>query len=118
MKRMNFFLKKWNWLSLVILNIFFLNPSLALEAADEIFPLGRSMSYNIYLSGAEEKLVFLENVDVLGFEDIGGKSFLVVQLHGFSLQPAKGYILFDKIAAILPNINPRLKNVDGTAIHF
>jgi len=62
------------------------------------------ITYDIYFSNSEGATI-IKSVQILGFQEIGEKLFLVVQPNGFSLKDYEGYIRFDSIQAILPDRN-------------
>lgn len=74
-------------------------------------------SYDIYFSTGYKLTSVLESVDIVGFEEIAGKTFLVVETSNFSLQDSNGYILFDSVTAIVPDRNFKVKNVDKLRLH-
>ena len=73
----------------------------AQKTTDNLF--GSNTSFDVYLannsSGSD---TIIRDVDIFGLQEIYGKTFMVVQPHGFNLKNAKGYILFDAIMAVLP----------------
>ena len=62
------------------------------------------ITYDIYYSNSEKNSI-IRSVEILGFQEIGGKLFLTVQPNGFNLKDYEGFILFDSIQAILPDRN-------------
>jgi len=62
------------------------------------------ITYDIYFSNSEETRI-IKSVQIMGFQEIGEKLFLVVQPNGFNLKDYSGFILFDSVQAILPDRN-------------
>jgi len=58
----------------------------------------------------------VRSVEIVRFEEIAGKSFLVVRASGFNLKNEEGYILFDSISAILPGRKIRTDQTKGIKI--
>lgn len=97
----------------LIASMFLLFSSLSVESAETPRPFEKLIGYNIYFSGTDDQIVVFEAVEIVGFEEIVGKTFLVFKAVGFNFKPSNGYILLDKVVAIVPASHPRLKNVEG-----
>lgn len=87
-----------------------------LFAAQNYYGFDEKIEYDIYFYSGESFTSVLENVTILGFQQIGGKDFLIVRSKGFKLSEEAGYILFDSIIAILPDRNFKVGKTD--AIQF
>lgn len=79
---------------------------------EEVFD--RDLEYKIYFSGNNEYTNAIENVLILGFEEIAGRLFLVVQSRGFSITREKGYVLFDSVTAIIPDRDLKVNRIQKT----
>ncbi len=115
MKSLNF---TQSWKTWFIAGILFFFFSLPMEAAETPRPFEKLIGYNVYFSGTDDQIVVFEAVEIVGFEEIMGKTFLVFKAVGFNLKPSNGYILFDKVVAIVPASHSRPKNVEGLSIPF
>jgi len=75
--------------------------AMAKEVAQEFF-FNKRTSYDIIIKTGEDYDSSINNVEILRFQEIAGKTFLVVRRHNFTLKDVEGFILFDSIIAILP----------------
>lgn len=89
--------------------------SVPVFAAQNTGPFKSNVAYNIYFEHGESNYAVLDNVEIVRFEEIAGKVFVVVHSSGFKLKEEEGFILFDSIAAILPDRNFRVKELPAHA---
>ena len=82
------------------------------------FVFGNKWGYDIYFKVSDLESAVMNNMEITGFEQIGGKLFLSIKPYGFNLRDAQGYIAFDSITAIVPNENFRIRKIDKTQISF
>lgn len=92
--------------------------SLPAWGAPQLGPFEKGTAYNIYFISGESNYVVLEDAEIVRFEEIGGRSFVVVRSAGFSLQDDEGFILFDSVAAILPDKNFRVRQISSKGVPF
>lgn len=111
----NIFIRSFSMICLIVVVLFF---SYSVVAAEAPRLFDKLISYNIYFTGTDGQIAVFESVEIVGFEEITGKTFLVFKASGFNLKPVNGYIFFDKIIAIVPTSHPRLKNVESLSIPF
>ena len=79
-------------------------PSIfAAEYSKGALPFDKATSYDVYFNSGDENKCLIKDVEIAGFQDIGGRTFLVIKAYGFRLKEIEGYILLDSIVAILPN---------------
>ena len=71
--------------------------------ADSLLGFDSSLGYDIYFGSGEQESTVVREVDIVGFKDIGQKTFVVVKIHEFKLKDVEGYILLDSVRAILPH---------------
>lgn len=76
--------------------------------AEDYYRFERNLTYDIYFNSAEEHVSVINDVEIKGFEEIAGRTFLVIRAKGFKLSEEEGYILFDSVTAILPERNFRV----------
>ena len=89
-------------------------------AADSSLPsvFEKGTMYDIYFeAGYNNDKFIIKGVEIVGFQDIGGKNFLVIKAGGFNLKEDNGFVLFDSVAAILPNWQFRVERLPGKYIH-
>jgi len=103
------------WNILLFLSLFVASPALIAGAQNGIFD--GNTTYDVYFSSSDHDVIVAESVKVLRFEEIAGRTFVVIQSSGFNLKDQEGYVLFDAISAILPDKNFRLRNKKGLALH-
>ncbi|MBP9853643.1 MAG: hypothetical protein KBD53_02110 [Candidatus Omnitrophica bacterium] len=72
--------------------------------------------YDIYFRSGENHMSVVEDVSILGFQQIAEKEFLIVKSKGFKLSDDAGYILFDSIIAILPENDFRIRKSDSIQV--
>lgn len=72
-----------------------------------------SISYDVYFLSGESTTNVVRSVEILRFEEIAGKSFLVIRSAGFNLKNEEGFILFESISAILPDRKIRVEQTKG-----
>lgn len=89
------------------------------SAYSEPLPMDKSMfdpniGYKIFFNGYDGQVNLIENVEIVGFTQIGGKDFLMIKSAGFSLSNEKGYILFDAITAIIPDRNIKVNRIKAS----
>ena len=97
-------------LSLVVLiNIAYAGP-LALDKT----MFDPNIGYKIFFNGYEGQVNVIENVEIVGFTQIGGKDFLMIRSSGFTLDNEQGYILFDAITAIIPDRNIKVNRIKNS----
>lgn len=78
----------------------------------------KRQSYNIYFHSFDDSYsAVIEDVQIIRFQEIANKTFLVIKAKGLKLTEEEGFILFDSISAILPERNFRVKEVYST-IHL
>ena len=82
------------------------------------FSFEKNLEYDIYFSSFNGGLAIIENTEILGIKEVGGKRFLVIKSKGFKLEEGEGYVLFDSIAAILPDRNFKVnkESANGTNV--
>lgn len=74
------------------------------EATQDIRGLFDSrVRYIIYFSNGEDAVSVIRDVEIRGFTEIAGKTFLLIKSYGFNLKDVDGFILFDAVMAILPD---------------
>jgi len=78
------------------------NGALKVRAEDN-FIFKKNLSYNIYFDSSDHTTAVLEHVEIIRFETIGGRIFMVIKTHDFDLRDTEGFILFDSVSAILPD---------------
>ena len=88
-----------------------IQPLLAADYSKSVLPFDKATSYDVYFYSGEENKCVIKDVEIAGFREIGGKSFLVIKAYGFKLKDVEGFILFDSVAAILPNHEFRVNSV-------
>ena len=94
---------------LILLLIGFLLTTLHAASVGEYdFPFDKNYDYDIFINSGQNSLTVIENVQILTFQDIAGRKFLVVQSREFKLQDTKGLIAFDSVTAILPHRSFRM----------
>lgn len=71
------------------------------------------LQYDVYFYSGESSASVLQGVNIRGFQQIGGKEFLVIKSRGLKLSEESGYILFDSIIAILPERNFNVRKTDS-----
>ncbi len=71
------------------------------------------LTYDIYFYSGENHTSVLEDIDIEGMREIGGKEFLVLNSKGFKLTEEAGYILFDAVIAILPSRHFKVRKTDS-----
>ena len=71
------------------------------------------ISYDIYFSSGDVSTNVVNSVEILRFEEVAGKTFLVIRSSGFNLKEEEGFILFDSISAILPDRNIKVEKTKG-----
>ena len=76
-----------------------------------IAPFDRATSYDIYFYCDDDSKCVVKNVEIAGFQEIYGKTFIDVKPYGFKLKDTDGYILFDSVSAILPNQDFRVDSI-------
>jgi hypothetical protein len=72
-----------------------------------------SISYDVYFLSGDNITNVVRSVEIIRFEEIAGKSFLVVRAAGFNLKNEDGFILFDSISAILPDRKIKVEQTKG-----
>jgi len=78
----------------------------------------KKVSYDIYLASGESTLTVVRDVEILRFEEIKDKIFLVVRPSGFSLGKAESFIVFDEIRVIFPSRNLKIENTSSADIRL
>ena len=96
--------------ALVVLNLFAWTT--IVQAEKKYSGFDDNIKYDVHFYSGDSSTSVLENVSIVGFQQIGGKEFLVVQSKGFRLNEESGYILFDSVVAILPERHFRVKRTD------
>lgn len=71
-----------------------------------------NISYDIYFTGYDGYNTVVKNVEIIGFDEINGKTFLVVRPSGFKLKEVDGFVLFEAVVAIFPNQEFKIYNVN------
>lgn len=92
---------------LVVFVFSFLNLPLVHAKLNE-YGFEDHMRYDIYFYNGEYSTAVIKNVDIEGFREIAGRTFLVIKSHEFKLKQTEGFILFESITAILPGGNFRV----------
>lgn len=93
--------------------IVIMNINQLVSAEKDYYGFDQKLEYDVYFYSGENNTSVLENITILGFQQIGGKEFLVVKSRGFKLSEESGYILFDTIIAILPERNFKVGKADS-----
>ena len=70
----NIFIRSLSAMGLIAAALFFSSP---LAAAEGVSPFEKLISYNIYLAGSDGEIVVFEAVEITGFDELMGKTFLV-----------------------------------------
>ena len=83
----------------------------AQAAERSIDAFDKATSYDIYFYCDDDSKCVVKNVEIDGFQDIYGKTFLVIKPFGFKLKDTDGFILFDSVSAILPNQDFRVNSI-------
>ena len=89
-------------------------------AANVVLPstFDKDSTYDIYFeAGYDSEKFIIKGVEIVGFQEIGGKTFLVIKAGGFNLKEDNGFVLFDSVAAILPNWQFKVERLPGRYIH-
>ena len=71
------------------------------------------IAYDIYFSSSDYQTTVAHSVEIIRFEEIGNKTFLVIRSAGFSLKDEEGFILFDSVLAILHDRNFKVQHHTG-----
>lgn len=77
----------------------------------------RDTIYDIYFEAGHNDKFIIRGVEIVGFQDIGGKNFLVIKAGGFNLKQDEGFILFDSVSAVLPNWQFKVERLPSKYIH-
>lgn len=64
--------------------------------------LNSKSAYDLYISSGDSELTIIQDVEIVGYDQIGGIDFLVIRNYGFSLKDQPGYIRVSSVVAILP----------------
>ena len=65
--------------------------------------------YDLYVQTYQNPMAVINNVEILGFEEINGIQFIVIRSKDFKFQETQGYVRFDSVVAILGNGNFSVK---------
>ena len=68
-----------------------------------IFKSTKQLTYDIYIGNSQDSTAVIKNVDIDRFEEIADETFLVIEVHGFNIKGAEGFIRLESIKAILPS---------------
>lgn len=100
-----------------IVTVWALVLPLSVGAESKTAAFDRQQEYDVYFYSSESSTSVLENVTILGFQNIAGKEFLVISSKGFKLTEESGYIDFASVIAILPDSHFRVRKSDGIRFH-
>ena len=101
---------------LIMMNSTMVLAAIPQQETSELSAFGKNLYYDIYFNSGENCSSLIENVEILGTQEFGGKKYLIIQSKDFKLQEARGLVLLDFITAILPNGNFRVKEDDARKV--
>ena len=101
--------KRIGFLILLLIG-FSLTTSQAASVGDYDFPFDKNYDYDIFINSGQSSATVIESVQILNFQDIAGRKFLVVRSREFKLQDTTGLIALDSVMAILPHRSFRVRN--------
>ena len=82
------------------------------QTATNALGIDTNMSYDIYFYTGENARSLIKNVRILRFQDISGRTFVVITSAEFKLKDSQGFVALDNVSAILPN--QELRAIDDT----
>jgi hypothetical protein len=82
------------------------------QISEGITPFEKGIVYDIYLQYSDQETSVVEDTEIIRFDEVQGKIFIVVKSHGFKLQDDEGFLLWDAVVAILPDNDFRVQNVN------
>ena len=88
------------------------------NAQSNAFVFNSKYGYDVYFKINEQETAVLNNIELIRFEQLGDKTFLVVKSNGFNFKDAEGFVSLDSITVILPNDSFHIKKIDKTKINF
>ncbi|MGE0267644.1 MAG: hypothetical protein AB7S78_04215 [Candidatus Omnitrophota bacterium] len=97
----------------ILLFVGFFSVALPGFAEKSYYGFDERLQYDIYFQSGQNNTSVLQSVNIRGFQQIGGKEFLVIKSRGLKLSDESGYILFDSIIAILPERNFSVRTTDS-----
>lgn len=92
------------------------SPVFALKDAQNIFD--DRTNYDIYFYSGDGQATVLKRVEIIRFQDIAGRTFLVIHSSGFNLKDQEGFILFEAISAILPSRKFNVEKRRNSSIRY
>ena len=93
-----------SFVKFVIFSVLILGFIPKVSADDTVVGFDSRVSYDIFFQGGKHQSnSVISNVEIVGFDTLGGKTFIIIKPNGFRLKDARGYVLLDSVSAILPN---------------
>jgi len=103
----------------LVTTFLFLTSFQPAQSSEEDTIFNKNIYYNIYFKGSDENVSIIESVEILGYQKIMGRVFMIVKAHGsLSLKEEKGYILFEAVTAIIPERNFQIKSKIKQSLHI
>ena len=117
LKRTSMQIKKYFCLWVIINLLFLIFPG-HLKAIDSSVGFDQKTGYDIYFYNGYGSSSVIRGIKIMGFQEIGGKTFVIIRPYGFKLDETYGYVLLDSVTAILPNLEFRIETNQNVNIKY